>query len=398
MEKMKALFFVCETLQDFEGVSKKILEQTNALERLGFDVVLSDLKTDDKNRFEGRFIDEEIIDKYANSDLVSKVQSRIKYGNLYRYILANEIKLVYIRYAHFANPFFISFLKKLKRSDIKILLEIPTYPYDQEYKNLKFTYRMVMWIEKRSRRKFKNLITRILTVTPGTTIFGVPAIEINNGIDVDLIKIAEKRVIENEVHLIGVASIAFWHGYDRVIEGLHNYYLQHPNKIKVFFHIVGDNSNIESVQLKDSVKRYNLNDYVIFYGRKSGNALDVLFNRADIAVGSLGCHRISIKDIKSLKNREYCARGIPFFYSETDIDFENKDFIFKVPGNDSPINIEEIIKFIKNNKFDPVKLRKYARENLTWDRQFKKVLSDVFPDYRVPVNSYLAKEIDHCDI
>ena len=105
---MKSLFLVCETLQDFEGVSKKILEQINALERLGFNVVLSDLKTDDKSQFTGRYIDGEIIDKYSNSDLISKIQSRIKYRNLYRYIIANEIKLVYIRYAHFANPFFIS--------------------------------------------------------------------------------------------------------------------------------------------------------------------------------------------------------------------------------------------------------------------------------------------------
>jgi len=391
---MKCLFLVCETLQDFEGVSKKILEQANALERLGFDVVLSDLRTDDKNKFTGRYVGEEIIEKYSNIDLISKIQSRIKYRNLYRYIVANEIKLVYIRYTHFANPFFISFLKNLKRSNIKILLEIPTYPYDQEYKNLKFTYRIVMWIEKISRSKFKNLITRILTVTPGTVIFGVPAIEINNGIEVDSINIVEKRETDNEIHLIGVASIAFWHGYDRVVEGIHNYYQQHSIKKKVFFHIVGDNSNEESVKLKELVKRYHLSDCIIFYGRKSGKELDMLFNKADIAVGSLGCHRISIKDIKSLKNREYCARGIPFFYSETDIDFEDKDFVFKVPGNDAPINIEEIIKVVTNNQFDPVKIRKFAQENLTWDKQFKKVLNVIFPDFKVPASSYLAQETD----
>lgn len=392
---MKSLFLVFEVLKDFEGVSKKILEQMNALERLGFNVVLSDLKTGENNKLTGRYMGSEIIDNYSNIDFISKIQSRIKFKNLYRYIVSNKIKLIYIRYAHFANPFFISFLKKLKRSDIKVLLEIPTYPYDQEYKNLKLTSKIVMGIEKRSRSKFKNLITCILTVTPGTVIFGVPAIEISNGIEVDSINIAEKREINNEIHLIGVASIAFWHGYDRVIEGIYNYYQKHSNKKKVFFHIVGDNSNIESVQHKELVKSHNLSDYVIFYGRKSGKALDILFNKADIAVGSLGCHRISIKDIKSLKNREYCARGIPFFYSETDIDFENKEFILKVPGNDNPINIEEIIEFVMNNRFDPAKIRKYAHENLTWDKQFKKVLSIVFPDFRAPVNPYLAQEIDH---
>jgi glycosyltransferase involved in cell wall biosynthesis len=379
---MKGLFLVCEILQDFEGVSKKILEQRNAMERIGFDIVLSDLKSDEENKLVGRFIGTEAVDKYSNIDIISKIQSRIKYGNLYSYIVANRISFVYIRYVHFANPFFISFLKKLKKNGIKILLEIPTYPYDSEYKNPSFISKIVMRIEKGSRLRFRNLVTRILTVTPATFIFGVPAIEISNGIEVDSINIIEKREFNNEIHLIGVASIGFWHGYDRVIEGMRNYYEKQSIKKKVFFHIVGDNSQTESIRLRELVIKYNLADYVIFHGRKSGKELDIIFNKADIAVGSLGCHRISIQDIKSLKNREYCARGIPFFYSERDIDFENSDFVLKVPGNDNPINIEEINEFVINHKFDPLKIREYARKHLTWDKQFKKVFSAINPDLK----------------
>jgi hypothetical protein len=196
----------------------------------------------------------------------------------------------------------------------------------------------------------------------------------------------QKNKSDNDIHLIGVASMAHWHGYDRVIEGLHNYYSNgEPGKKKVFFHIAGDNSNTESIRYKELVKKYNLSNYVIFYGRKTGKELDIIYNRADIAVGSLGCHRISIKNLKTLKNREYCARGLPFFYSETDVDFEHKDFIFKVPANDSPIQIEEIINFVTNNKFDEVKIRKYACENLTWEKQFEKVLNDLFPHFKIPV-------------
>lgn len=383
---MKSLFLVGESLKDFEGVSKKIVEQINALKRLGFDVVLSDLKTDDEDKFIGRYVNGQIIDKYSKIDVIGKLQSRIKYKNLYKYIINHKIKLLYIRYGHFANPFFISFLRKIKKKGVQILLEIPTYPYDQEYHNLKFTIKLLMWIERISRKQFKNTITRILSVTPATTIFGVPVIEINNGIEAALIDLAEKIETKNEIHLIGVASIAFWHGYDRVIEGMHNYY-QHSNEKQVFFHIVGDNSNLASANLKDAVQRYNLKDFVHFYGRKSGKELDELFNKADIAVGSLACHRISIKNIKSLKNREYCARGIPFFYSETDMDFENKDFVFKVPGNDNPIKIEEIVKFVTNNKFERKKIRQYALANLSWDKQFEKVLQEVFIDFRKEIVS-----------
>ena len=118
----------------------------------------------------------------------------------------------------------------------------------------------------------------------------------------------------------------------------------------------------------------------------------MFFNKADIAVGSLGGHRIAIKYIKSLKSREYCARGIPFFYSAIDPDFEGKDFIHKVPPNDHPIDIEEIINFVASNKFEPIKIRKYAVENLTWDKQFEKVLQNVIPDFKTPSKLRLQHE------
>ena len=68
-------------------------------------------------------------------------------------------------------------------------------------------------------------------------------------------------------------------------------------------------------------------------------ALHNLFDRCDMGIGSLGRHRSGIQHIKTLKNREYAARGIPFIYSETDTDFENRPYILKVPANEAPVNI-----------------------------------------------------------
>ena len=103
-------------------------------------------------------------------------------------------------------------------------------------------------------------------------------------------------------------------------------------------------------------------------------------------------HRKGMEYSKSLKNREYCARGIPFFYAEIDEDFEGKDFIYKVPADDDPIDIEEIINFVVNNKFDAAKIRSYAFENLTWERQFEKVLQNVIADFKTSPKSKLQYE------
>lgn len=377
---MKALFLTGDTLTDFGGISKKIIAQVNALKNLGIKVSLSYLKTDDKNIVVARYIDKKKIDQFSSNPILSQIQWRARYKNVYGYIAENRIEIVFIRYIHFANPFFTLFLKKLHKKDIKVLLEIPTYPYDQEYQELKFTSKLVLLIEKLSRRRFKKYITRILTVTPYKKIFGVPTIEISNGIDPSSIKMVEKNNADSDINLIGVASMAHWHGYDRMIEGFRDYYSKPTNKRNIFFHIVGDNDNAESLRYKELVKEYGLSEYIFFYGRKSGEELDEIFNHADLAVGSLACHRIAVKDVKSLKNREYCARGLPFFYSETDAEFEGKDFVFRVPANETPIDIENIFKFISNHNFDTKKIRKYAVENLSWEKQYQKVLKELFPD------------------
>ena len=42
----------------------------------------------------------------------------------------------------------------------------------------------------------------------------------------DLIKINKRDLInKNQIVLIGVANVSFWHGYDRIIKGLKNYAL-----------------------------------------------------------------------------------------------------------------------------------------------------------------------------
>jgi hypothetical protein len=392
---MHTLFLVNEVLADSNGISKKILAQVRGLENLGMKVDLCHLAADDKNKFTGRYINGELIDKYSEISILSKIQWRYRYKSLYHYIVENGIQLIYIRYTQFANPFFNSFLKKLYKNNIIVLLELPTYPYDQEFRNISFFDKIILLIEKVSRRKFKNFITRVITLSDDKTVFKIPAIKINNGVDACSIPIAQRINKDNDIHLIGVASINYWHGYDRVIEGLNNYYNANPSKKKVFFDIIGDSTGDESIRYKESVQKYDLGDYVTFYGRRSGKELDDLFNRANIGVGCLGCHRKGMDYSKSLKNREYCARGIPFFYSEIDEEFEGRDFILKVAANDDPIDIDEIVNFAINTKIAPVAIKRYAIENLTWEKQFEKVLLNINCNFKTSPQSNIEFESIH---
>lgn len=124
------------------------------------------------------------------------------------------------------------------------------------------------------------------------------------------------------------------------------------------------------------VKENKLEKYVIFHGRKCGKELDEIYDSSDIAVGSLGRFRSGLYVMKPLKNREYCAKGLPMIYSETDLDFEGQDFVYKVSHDESLINIGEIIEWYKNLKMSSNEIREYSKL-FSWSIQMKKVLDGI---------------------
>ena len=186
---------------------------------------------------------------------------------------------------------------------------------------------------------------------------------------------------QKEIHLIGVAEVHYWHGYDRLIHGLGIYYEGKPEK-EIFFHIIGNIDppemlgSLQAPGFQSYIRQYDIEKYVIFHKPQYGDKLDALFNEADFAIGSLGRHRTGIRNIKTLKNREYAARGIPFIYSETDSDFDTMPYIIKAPADESPIDVKQIIDFISRETGSPENIRK-SIQHLSWKVQMEKVINAV---------------------
>ena len=93
-------------------------------------------------------------------------------------------------------------------------------------------------------------------------------------------------------------------------------------------------------------------------------------------MGSLGRHRSGISSIKTLKNREYAARGLAFFYSEEDEDFDNAPYVFKVPADESPIDVKALSEFLSALDMSPEQIRASV-QHLSWTEQMGKVLRTV---------------------
>jgi glycosyltransferase involved in cell wall biosynthesis len=178
------------------------------------------------------------------------------------------------------------------------------------------------------------------------------------------------------LNLIGVAELHFWHGFDRMIKGLSIYY-QKLAEVEVHFDIVGEGEPEKQILIQ-MVKDLKLEKWVHFHGNQFGNELDSLFERSDFGVASLARHRSGITNIKTLKNREYAARGIPFIYSEIDDDFELMPYIIKAPADDSPIDVDRIIEFYSSLKLTPSQIRESIINTLTWKVQMQKVIKETF--------------------
>lgn len=368
---MRALFLVFYGFQEYNGISKKIRYQVDALKQYGMDVRTCYYEVRENGERQW-MIDEKVLVNLGKGTL-AKTKKRVSFAPIIHYIRKEQISFVYIRYYHNANPFTIHFVKSAKKLGAQIVLEIPTYPYDQEFTDQKLN----LCIDRIFRHSLCSHLDAVVTFSNDTEIFGQRTIRISNGIDFNSIPLRKQiRTMENELHLIGVAEIHFWHGFDRLIKGLKEYYAHNPG-YKVYFHIVGNLfGERERQEIEDPIQAYNLQDYVFMHGAKHGKELDALFEKADFAVGSLARHRSGIFNIKTLKNREYAARGFGFIYSETDDDFEKMPYIIKAPANETAIDIPGLIAFCKKQTISPQEIRNSIR-HLSWTEQMKKVCDDI---------------------
>ena len=270
----------------------------------------------------------------------------------------------------------IDALKALHESKLQVKKELNVSKANIKYK-VQGIIRQIFQ-DKIFRNQLAKHLDAIVTFSDYDEIFGKRTIRISNGIDFNSVRMKSTvNDTSKELNLIGVAEIHEWHGFDRIVKGLAEYYSMPQNYI-VKFHVVGYffNSEIEQ-EFKKFIADHHMEDYVILHGKKHGVELDKLFELCDFGIGSLGRHRVGIQAIKTLKNREYAARGIPFIYSETDSDFDQKPYVLKVPADESPIDINSIISFYQSLSLTPIEIRDSIKD-LSWKNQMEKVLKTVF--------------------
>lgn len=318
--------------EESDGVCKKIYSQISAFEENGNEVDLTYIKN-------GKVIyrengTERVLGK------VGSIKKTPAYIIMYKGLKDKAYDWIYNRYG-LMDPFYYRILKKLHKNGARIIIEIPTYPYIHEVP-AGFLYRIMVGWDKIYGAKLKKFIDRIVTYSQDDEIFGIKTIKIKNGIDFNSISVRKPQNETDEIRLIAVAGLTRWHGYDRILKGMGEYYRQGGNR-KIIIHIVGKGS--VSKEYEKIVEQYGMQKYYVYHGERSGEELDSLYDTCDIGIESLGTFRQHVAISSSLKSREYGAKGLPFVMAGRSDVFEGKEFVLKVPENETVINISEVVRF-----------------------------------------------------
>lgn len=340
------------------GISGKIEEQIAQLEKAGMDVISKGPKG-------------------GNICFMGQNLSVKKWNYLTK---LEDYDAIYIRYDS-SNFDFWKLLRKYRKCKPKgkILLEIPSYPFRKiqiEAFGMVYYIQNCFWLFLSS-----FYVDRIIMI--GNSIeklWRVPVIRINNGIDFEKVKIRHKIQRDSNIHIIAVANFGVWHGYDRLIKGLYCYYKK-ANDINVVLHLVGGGE--EEKQYRALVKKYRLEEFVLFHGILKGDALDEIYDQCDIGAESFGAHRINIKVSSSLKSREYGAKGLPII-TAANLDVYNKEtykYICKFPENEEAVDISKIVSFYhqvydgKDYEKTVKEIRKTFYRYYSFEKNFKSVIN-----------------------
>lgn len=357
---MKGYFITYDDLSDpkLSGVQRKILFQIKAFNNAGLNCKPYCLPYEQKKL----------------SRILAGIKALLPYGNAFpkwdKKMSVEGIDYLYFRHPDVLSWAFRQFAKCMKKSNphLKIIMEIPTFPYDKEYSNI--FYRPFLIKDRYNRQKLGGLVDALAVVSPPEdmkTIWGLPVIPFQNGYDVESVAISKKVMDGKEIHLLCIAMFNRWHGYERLLNGLIEYY-QKGGKRKIICHFAGEGPELK--KYKQIAEHEAIRDHVIFYGRLYTDELDALYDKIDIGICSLGLYKIDILGVSSvLKVREYVAKGIPVVVAnETDI-FQDcqPDFVCQFNNDASTIEVDKIVDFYdRMYKIKDLKniIRSFAKEKV----------------------------------
>lgn len=351
---MKGYYLVYDTF-DFDnpdGVEKKIIAQKNTFISCGVDMQFYILEK--KN---GSFWN--APEKISNVDFV------------------------YFRRGTVADCRFVRFLKRLKElnSRMVIFMEIPTFPYENEYDS-SFRSKVILMIDHIFRKELYRYIDRLIIVNNhDREVWRIKTLNLINGVDLGSFRPKKVMKTDDVIRICCVAKFSPWHGYERIIRGLREYYDNNPKQIvKLIMVGVGIETG-KYIRLANELK---LDSHIEFKGQLTGKALEEVYDECDIGCCSLGRYKSNLEMTSELKSREIMGKGMPMICGcKIDV-LEGVDYPYAMyfPNDDSDIDITKVLslyrKMIQNKAPEVLRdeIRTFAEKTVEIRATFKPIVEE----------------------
>ena len=290
---------------------------------------------------------------------------------------APETHLI-LRSQGWANIFLWRALRRARRRGASVVIDVPS-PHAVAIKEV--------WHSPQSLwRRLRTVVayyvsgpwvlwpaTRIVQYAPESWWFALGnrgrTVEIGNGIDVAAIEPRRGAPAWPApcLHIIAVATIARWQGYDRLLHALRRFLDRPGRAFDAHVSIIGDGPDL--AELRALAQRLDLDRAVTFTGTMTGELLRRLYENSHLAVSTLALHRKGLSQASELKAREYCAIGIPYIACGDDPDFTSElPFRLTVPNDEGTAELVQIFSDFDRHYslFDAAAQRRFAEEHLDW--------------------------------
>jgi hypothetical protein len=366
------------------SLSRKFAGQIRAARELGMDVWHFEVDErgiylcHDRDRIRLRDVDHVQTSGAMNS---AKLYGDLYTGAVSALSIIPKIDIAYFRRG-LASLAYFGALRAFHYRRIKIVMEVPTHPRLGEIRSQRSLLRRALLIADACLQRVYAAGKVDLFVVIGHSVAdrlaGRTAVNAVNGIDCRNLPTRHVREPDGSIHLLALASMARWQGYDRLIRGLEAYYFNGGNT-PVHVHLVGDEADGSLGEWRELAVSLSLANFIHIEGALYDAALDRLFDECDLGVASLALHRTGRQATSTLKVCEYMARGIPFVYATPEIavppDFP---YALKVAAGEEPLDIYQIVRFAQSLCTDEQvvqSMRTFARDTMTWEAQLGRVLS-----------------------
>lgn len=153
---------------------------------------------------------------------------------------------------------------------------------------------------------------------------------------------------KDKIKIIWVGNPFLWHGLDRIIS-------EFAKLENVCLYLVGNKDKIKRLCGSSILEKSNIH----LLGERNIEELKYLYENCDFGLGSFGLDRINIKDGASLKVREYLYYGLPVIIGHEDSQLGSCEFVHQYR------DVDGLRRFLSIS-FDREKIKRYARENLSW--------------------------------